>query len=228
MATTEHYGITEINGVEDISNIPINQAFEKIDSEMWKLFQFRGNLTGSDSLNNLSGSGFWRIDGTAPLNSPDSGWVWCIVVQFVYGSVTVQYIIKPSANGFLMREYTGNPQVWSTWRFVGGYTGITRINYGSYSYIEYWKSGQTGVVKMYYNVADGSIASWSTKQIATLPEGFRPAQSLLMRGIVDRMADDGTCFVVESSGAVKISTRTNPFNTSGDVLQGTLTYPIRY
>ena len=228
MATTEHYGITEINGTADISNIPINQAFEKIDSEMWKLFQFRGNLTGSDSLNNLSGSGFWRIDGTAPLNAPDSSWTWCFVIQFVYGTVTVQYIIKPSANGFVMREYTGNPQVWSTWRFVGGYTGITRINYGNNSYVEYWKSGQTGCLKMYYNVADGSINAWSTKDIATLPEGFRPATSILMRGIVDRMADDGTCFLIDSNGVVRISTRTNPFNTTGDVLQGTLTFPIRY
>ncbi len=225
---TEHYSIPELNRNSGISADSINSAYQKIDAEMWKLFQFRGNLGGSDDLNNLSGSGFWRIDGTAPIHAPDSGWIWCFVVQFVYGSVTDQYIIKPSANGLVIREYTGNPQVWSTWRFVGGYTGVTRINYGDYSYIEYWKSGQTGVVKMYYNVADGSIAAWNTKTIATLPEGFRPAQSILMRGIVDRMADDGTCFVIESSGAVKISTRTNPFNTGGDVLQVTLTYPIRY
>ena len=225
---TQHYGIPEANRNSGFLTSDWNAALQKIDTEMWKLFQSRGNLTGSDNLNNLSGCGFWRIDGTAPLNAPDSGWVWCFVIQFEYGSVTVQYIIKPSANGLMIREYTGNPQVWSTWRFIGGYTGITRINYGSNSYIEYWKSGQTGVVKMYYNVADGSIASWNTKTIATLPEGFRPAQSILMRGIVDRIADDGTCFVIESSGAVKISTRSNAFNTSGDVLQGTLTYPIRY
>lgn len=228
MATTEHYGITEINGTADISNIPINQAFEKIDSEMWKLFQFRGNLTGSDSLNNLSGSGFWRIDGTAPLNSPDSGWVWCIVVQFIYGSVTVQYIIKPSANGFIMREYTGNPQVWSTWRFVGGYTAPVRINYGSNSYIEYWKSGQTGCIKIVYYVSDGSVASWSTKEIATLPEGFRPVQAVMMRGCADRAGDEGTCFSVDGNGSVKIQTRYNAFSTSGGALQGTLTFPIRY
>lgn len=225
---TQHYGIPEANRSSAFKTSDWNAALQKIDAEMWKLFQARGNLTGSDNLNNLSGCGFWRIDGTAPLNAPNSGWTWCFVIQFVYGLVTTQYIIKPSANGLVIREYTGNPQVWSSWRFIGGYTGITRINYGSNSYIEYWKSGQTGVVKMYYNVADGSIAAWSTKTIATLPEGFRPAQSILMRGIVDRMADDGTCFVIESSGAVKISTRSNAFNTSGDVLQGTLTYPIRY
>ena len=41
MANTEHYGITKINGTEDISPFPVNNAFDKIDSEMWKLFQFR-------------------------------------------------------------------------------------------------------------------------------------------------------------------------------------------
>lgn len=228
--TTSHYGLTKPAASEAYDVAVQNNNMEKIDTEMWKLFQFRGNLGGSDNLNNLSGDGLWRIEGTAPLNAPNSGWVWCFVAQFVVGSVTQQYIIKPSANGLLIREYTGNPQVWSTWRTVGGYTAPVRVNYtaNSNSYIEYWKSGQTGCLKIMYYVSDGTLAAWSTKEIAIIPEGFRPAQVVMMRGCVDRSADDGTCFSVDSNGSVKIQTRFNSFDTSGDVLQGTLTFPIRY
>ena len=229
MATTEHYGITKINGTEDISPVPVNNAFDKIDSAIWNALTLHRLLTASDNLDTLTseGTGFFVIGGDAPLNCPD-GYLWSFLFQVVRNQFCNQCIIKPVSGSMIIREYSGSPSVWSTWKMVGGYTGITRINYGSNSYVDYWKSGQTGCLKISYAVSDGSINAWSTKQIATLPEGFRPATSILMRGIVDRPADEGTAFVIESSGAVKISTRTNAFNTSGDVLQGTLTFPIRY
>lgn len=228
MATTEHYGITEINGVEDISNIPINQAFEKIDNEMWKLFQFRGDLGSADSLNNLSGSGFWRIGGSAPLNSPPNP-TWAFVLQVVYGTLTNQYFFKPEAQAVMMRSYSGSPQVWSSWVYVGGYTAPVQIDYGSNgSYVRYWKSGQTATIKVLYRVSDGTVSAWSSKEIAVIPAGFRPVESITNIAAVDRAGDDGTCVSVDSSGSVKISTRYNSFSESGDILQCTFTYPCRY
>ena len=228
MATTEHYGITEINGVEDISNIPINQAFEKIDSEMWKLFQFRGNLGSSDSLNSLSGSGFWRIEGSEPLNAPPSS-TWAFVLQVVYGTLTHQYFFKPEAKAVYIRAYSGSPQVWIDWVMVGGYTAPVQVNCGSNgSYVRYWKSGQTATVKVLYRSSDGAINAWASKDLATLPEGFRPVESITNIAAVDRSNDAGTCVSVDSNGSVKISTRYNSFNETGDVLQCTFSYPVRY
>lgn len=227
MATTEHYGITEINGTADISNIPINQAFEKIDSEMWKLFQFRGNLGSSDSLNNLDGIGIWRIGDSAPLNAPPSP-MWAFVLQVVYGTLTHQYFFKPEARAVFIRSYSGSPQVWSDWIYIGGYVAPVRIDYGTNSYVEYWKSGQTACVYVHYNVTDGALNAWGNKQLATLPEGFRPAQVVAARGLMDRAADEGAYVSVTSSGTVILNTKYNSFAASGGMLNVYITYPIRY
>lgn len=189
--------------------------------------RFIKNLGSSDDVNNLSGTGFWRTESTVPAHFM-SGWTWCFLFQFVIGSVTLQYAFKPTSGSFMMREYTGNPQVWSDWIVVTGYSSPVRITYGSNSYIEYWRNGIIGCVKMFINTSDVSLTSWSTKEVAIIPTGFRPAQVIMQRGCVDRATDEGTCFSVDSNGSVKVQTRFNPFNTSSDVLQGTITYPIRY
>ena len=170
MATT-HYGIPEANRNSAFKTSDWNAALQKIDSEMWKLFQFRSDLGGSDDLNNLSGSGFWRIGGTAPLHAPGSGWVWCFFVQFVYGTVTCQYIIKPSTNGFLMREYSGNPQVWSGWNeIIPSYESGTIA-----SGITYKKYGK--VVTIYMNGVSVSAATGWTS-LGTLPSSISTPYSV--------------------------------------------------
>ena len=226
---TDHYSIPELNRNNGISADSINAAYQKIDSEMWKLFQFRGNLTSSHDLNNLSGDGFWRIEGTAPLHSPSNA-TWSFVWQVAYGTLAHQYFFKPAANALMVREYSGNPQVWSEWRSIGGYEAITRVTFDATnnSYFEYWRSGQTACLKMFYKVESGTINSWTVKEVGTVPAGFRPAQVIMTRGCVDRASDDGTCFSVDSNGSVKVQTRFNSFDTADDVLQGILTYPIRY
>lgn len=222
---TEHYSIPEANRNSGFLTSDWNAALQKIDAEMWKLFQFRGNLTSSGDANNLLGDGYWRIEGSVPTNVP-SGYTWCFLFQIVVGSVTNQYIIKPSSMGFLMREYTGSPQVWSSWRVASGIVGKTRIDYGSSSYVEYWKNGNIGCVYINYKESDGEIAAWTSKTIATIPAGFRPLQETAVRAILDRAGDEGTVAAVNSAGACIIQTRHTPFNTDGDVLQGYITYPI--
>ena len=224
---TEHYAIPEANRNIGFKTSDWNAALQKIDTEMWRLPQFRGNLTSSGDANNRSGDGYWRIEGSVPTNVP-SGWTWCFLFQFVVGTVTQQYIIKPTGAFVMMREYTGSPQVWSSWLYVSGYTSPVQIDYGNDSYVRYWKSGQTATIKVVYKVSDGTVSAWSSKVIATLPAGFRPVESITNIAAVDRAVDAGTCVSVDSSGSVKISTRYNAFNESGDVLKCTFTYPIRY
>ena len=228
MATqTSHYGLTKPAASEAYNVGVQNDNMEQIDAEMWKLFQFRGDLGSADNLNDLSGSGFWRIGGSAPLNAPPNS-TWAFVLQVVYGTLTHQYFFKPEAKAVMIRAYSGSPQVWSSWEYVGGYTAPVQIDYGNDSYVRYWKSGQTATIKVVYKVSDGTVSSWSSKEIAVLPAGFRPVESITNIAAVDRSADAGTCVNVDSSGSVKISTRYNAFNESGDVLQCTFTYPIRY
>ena len=224
---TEHYSIPEANRNSQFKTSDWNAALQKIDAEMWKLFQFRGDLGSADNLNDLSGSGFWRIGGSAPLNAPPNS-TWAFVLQVVYGTLTHQYFFKPEAKAVMIRAYSGSPQVWSSWEYVGGYTAPVQIDYGNDSYVRYWKSGQTATIKVVYKVSDGTVSAWSSKEIATLPAGFRPVELITNIAAVDRSADAGTCVNVDSSGSVKISTRYNAFNETGDVLQCTFTYPIRY
>lgn len=226
MATT-HYGIPEANRNSGFLTSDWNAALQKIDTEMWKLFQFRGDLGSADNLNSLEGSGFWRIGGSAPLNSPPNP-TWAFVLQVVYGTLTHQYFFKPEAKAVMLRSYSGSPQVWSSWEYVGGYTAPVQIDYGNDSYVRYWKSGQTATIKVVYKVSDGTVSAWGSKEIAVLPAGFRPVESITNIAAVDRSGDAGTCVSVDSSGSVKISTRYNAFNESGDVLQCTFTYPVRY
>lgn len=222
---TQHYGIPEANRSSAFKTSDWNAALQKIDAEMWRLFQFRGNLTSANNANSLSGDGYWRIEGSVPTNVP-SGYTWCFLFQIVVGSITNQYIIKPSSMGFLMREYTGSPQVWSSWRIATGIVGKTRINYGSNSYVEYWKNGNIAQVFVKYAVSDGAISSWSSKQIATIPVGFRPLQEIDVAGVLDRAGDAGTYAAVNSSGVVVVQTRFNAFSSDGGVIQANLVYPV--
>lgn len=222
---TQHYGIPEANRSSAFKTSDWNAALQKIDAEMWKLFQFRGNLTSADNANNLSGDGYWRIEGSVPTNVP-SGYVWCFLFQIVAGSYTIQYIIKPSGGSLLMREYSGSPGVWSNWQTVGEYVSPTRIAYGSNSYVDYWKSGKTACVYVHYNVTDGTLASWTSKTLATLPEGFRPVQEVQVRGMMDRAADEGAWASVTSAGTVRIGTKYNSFQSNGGMLNAHITFPI--
>lgn len=225
---TEHYAIPEANRNSSFKTSDWNAALQKIDAEMWKLFQFRGDLGSSNNMNDLVGSGFWRIGGTLPLNAPPD-FTWSFVLQVEYGTLTHQYAFKAATKAMLIREYSGSPSVWSTWKPIAGYTDITRVTYDSNgSYFEYWRSGQTACIKMFYKVESGTINAWSVKEIGIVPNDFRPSQVIMTRGCVDRATDDGTCFSVDSNGSVKIQTRFNSFDSAGDVLQGVLTYPIRY
>lgn len=225
---TSHYNLEKPDGNDDISVLAINGNFDKIDAAIWNTLTFRRTFTASDNLNaiNNEGTGIYAIGNELPQNAP-SGYTWSMVIQIKRTDIFIhQYIIKAEAGAILMREYSGSPQSWGNWKLVTGKTSKARINYGSNSYVEYWKNGNICQVYINYKVSDGTLEAWSSKTIATLPEGFRPYQETNVRAVLDRSNDDGTAAAVNSTGACVIQTRYNAFDATGDVIQANIVYPV--
>lgn len=224
---TTHYNLEKPNGNDDINVNAINSDFDKIDAAIWNSLTLHRFLTASDDLNNLAseGTGFYVIGNDLPLQCP-AGYAWSFVFQIVRNSFCHQYIVKAVSGSVLVREYSGSPSSWTEWKVLSGFVAKQRINYGSNSYVEYWKNGNIGCVYIFYNVSDGTLSAWSTKTIAQIPAGFRPLQETAVRAILDRAGDEGAVGAVNSSGNCIIQTRHNSFNTSGDVLQAYIIYPI--
>ena len=110
---------------------------------------------------------------------------------------------------------------------LAGYTYGTRITYGSYSYIDYWKIGLFVCVAVTYKVEDGAIPAWESKIIGTLPSGYRPVSTAQVRGMVDRTQDDGILIAVQSNGTVSISGRATGFTQTSDVAQAYICFPVQ-
>lgn len=75
-------------------------------------------VTTSD-LNYLTNSGFYYIGNTAVNNGPSGFNTWYgifVIKAFQNGGYTFQLAYKPSVGKFAMREYSGNPGAWTTWR----------------------------------------------------------------------------------------------------------------
>ena len=224
---TTHYNLEKPDGNDDINVLALNSDFDKIDAAIWGLSgTYKRTLTANDNIDSID-DGIYYLTNTLPFGIPSNA-QWCFVRQISNSAIKHQYIIRPAGGIFYVREHSGSPTVWTDWHCICGHSAITRINYGPNSYVEYWRNGQIGCLKIMYYVTDGSISAWSTKEIATIPNGFRPAQSIMMRGVCDRAGDEGAAFSVDSNGSVKIQTRYNAFSASGGALQGTLTFPIRY
>ena len=229
MATyTSHYNLKKPAGNENININDINSNMDLLDAAIWNTLTYHRTLDASDDMDSLASEGtcIFAIGNYLPQNAP-SGYTWSMIIQIKRSdNFTHQYIIKAETGSVLVREYSGSPQLWGSWKVISGYVARQRINYGSSSYVEYWKNGNIGCVYMRYYVSDGTLAAWSTKTIAQLPVGFRPLQETAVRGIIDRSPDDGAVGAVNSSGNCIIQTRYNSFDTAGDILQACITYPI--
>lgn len=236
MATyTSHYNLKKPAGNENININDINNNMDLLDTAIWNTLTVHGLLTASDDLNNLNNGnpGIWNIGDQIPLHAPESdsqvsipSVAWSYLIQIKRGSFIHQYIIRATNQLFLMREYSGNPVAWGGWRVLSGRCRVTRIPYGQGSYVECWKNGSVGCIYAYYKATDGTLATWATKTIATLPSGFRPAQSTYAQGSLDRGDGEGTFVAVESTGDVKVCTRYNAFNNPENIIRVTVTYPI--
>lgn len=230
---TSKYQLLKPDRQDSVSVVnAINNNMDLIDSALWDSLTQHGLLTASHDLNSLDNgrNGIWNIGNDIPLNAPnETGWpavAWSFLIQIKHGSFIHQYIIRSVNMTVYMREYSGNPVAWGAWRLVSGKVSKTKINYGAGSYVEYWKNGNIGCLYAYYKATDGTLAAWSAKTIATLPAGFRPLQSTIAQGSLDREDGDGTFVGIDSNGSVQVCTRYNAFNNPDNIIRVNITYPI--
>lgn len=234
MATyTSHYNLKKPAGTENININDINDNMDKIANALWALpATYKGTLAAGTDLDDMrydSDKGIYQIGNDVPLNAPTSTCYWGILFVIRAG-LSQQWIVKPVSGKIWMREYSGNPSQWQPWKeFIAnnvGSTTVTEITYGSNSHVWYWRSGSVVTVTIQYAVSDGSIEAWSTKQIATLPSGFRPPRSVVACGIIDRVGDPGAYASIGSDGKVFVGARHTAFATGGDILQATVAFAV--
>ena len=182
------------------------------------------SLSAGADLNNLD-KGVYYVRNNVT-NAPDS---WGILINAKLHDAIFQTMFN--RRGVFIRDWTGNPQSWGDWNMIAGCKpadrSVVHLELYNSSHVWYWKNGRTVTVSVQYAASDGEIAAWSSKKIATLPEGFRPPQSVRAYGVEDRSADIGTILSVTSAGEVFIQTRYNAFSASGGILQATVTYAIQ-
>lgn len=128
---TSHYNLTKPAGSENYDVSVQNGNMDKIDAAMWKLLQIRRTLTANDNLDSITENGtamtgIYYIAANTPSNVPVSGLTWCIMFQIVINETNMihQYVLKPVAGKIWVREFSGNPSVWTRWKEYAG-TAVT-------------------------------------------------------------------------------------------------------
>ena len=85
---------------------------------------YRGTLTSSDDLDDITDTGLYYIGASVPSNAPDMAHAYTIllVINPVGTALKQQIYIRPSlAQGytqFAMREQSGNPLAWLGWKYI--------------------------------------------------------------------------------------------------------------
>ena len=120
--STSHYNLTKPANGENYSLDIWNSNMDKIDAGIWAGLRYRGTLSSSNDLNNITTDGLYYIQSTAPANSPSGQTViWSIFVQFSPSSSMVhQFIIRPASGKIFMRERSGVGAVWLEWMVISG------------------------------------------------------------------------------------------------------------
>lgn len=78
------------------------------------------SITSANDLNNLA-DGIYYVTTSAPQHAPAVNCVWCVVYQItITASMIHQYIIKPDASLIWVREFSGNPSSWLSWKKFTG------------------------------------------------------------------------------------------------------------
>lgn len=82
---------------------------------------YRRILTSSDHVNNITQTGFYRIDSAVP-SGLNNTFIWCHLIVLNFNAAVVQILIRPGSlagkNAFLMREYSGSPARWTSWIYL--------------------------------------------------------------------------------------------------------------
>jgi len=122
--STSHYNLTKPANGENYSLDVWNGNMDKIDAGIWAGLRYRGTLSSSNDLNNITTDGLYYIQSTAPSNSPSGQTViWSIFLQFSPSSTMVhQFIFRPAGGKFFMRERSGPQSAWLDWMMFTGTT----------------------------------------------------------------------------------------------------------
>ena len=101
----------------------LQQAYHTLNNKIpANTLRFIGSAKStSTNFNNLKTSGIYYLDDTTMTNGPrltgravNNTW-YCYLMIINYVGVITQIIIKPIGSFIVMREYSGNPMVWSSW-----------------------------------------------------------------------------------------------------------------
>ena len=101
------------------------------------------------------------------------------------------------------------------------------ITYGSRSFVRYSK--KAGIVSVFINyfASDGTLSTqWSYKDIARMPEGFRPSVDQIVLGFSSTTSSLGTTLMVYPSGIVRVNCRQATLADTNDSVGATIVYPI--
>ena len=89
------------------------------------LFSHPVLLTSSDSLNNITTGGLYRIEATAPTNAPtgmSNTYSMLIVLNGGLSTAITQIYInggwRSESKHIAIRGFGGNPGAWSDWRYI--------------------------------------------------------------------------------------------------------------
>lgn len=100
------------------------------------------------------------------------------------------------------------------------------ITYGSRSYIRYSKKAGIVSVEIYYFASDGALSTqWSFKDIATLPEGFRPSVDQTALAFSSTSESLGTTLTVYPTGIVRVNCRQATLTNTNDSVGASIVYP---
>lgn len=201
-----------------------NGNMELLDEALWASpSTYKRALTSSDDANSIV-DGIYYLQATAnhPLNVPGDA-QYCFLVQISNSAIKHQYIFRPTSGIMWMRELSGNPNAWTAWQ---GDSSVVTVNLsGSDSYYQYYK--RNGIVYLYvfHKVSVATIRTWETRNLGTLPSGFRPKQSIVFPFVTDRASSAGCSLAVQSNGLIYINGRYTGASDTSDILQTTLCFP---
>lgn len=197
---TSHYNLVKPAGSESYDVGVQNTNMELIDAAMWAMpSTYKGIIGSSDDANSLASDGIYYISDSVPLNVPP-GMVWCFLYQVSNGAIKHQYIFRPVSGGIAIREKSGSPTAWQTWRiteFRIYSTNPTKVTNSK------WTSGtvtirkRNGIGEIKF---DGMVLSAisARETIATVPEGYRPSTEVYFFS-----SDGARQFLIDTSGNLK-------------------------
>jgi len=158
MATnTSHYNLVKPAANENYDVSVLNGNMEKIDTAIWNLpGTYKRSLQNTDDLNNIA-DGVYYITNVLPSNSPGSDVQYSLLMQVSSSIIKHQYIIKPVSGGIWVREYSGNPAAWQSWKKTPSVERIsTTVTTGATGNIAtpYTNDGKTLVYGVHVNGKD--------------------------------------------------------------------------